>query len=77
MSKSFAFAYLCKNFKKNICLTLGEYHGVKQSKKNYVAEQMWPEVNQRVNYSINRVLVTLQKHEFFNFDDPVMKFCVS
>lgn len=73
MSKSFTFSYSCKNFKKNIGLTVVECHGVKQSKKNDVAERKRPEMNQRVNYSIKRVLITLQTHKFFNFDDSVMK----
>ena len=34
-------------------------------------------MNQRVNYPIKRVLITQQIKEFFNFDDPVMKFCAS
>ena len=34
-------------------------------------------VNQRVNYPNKRVLITLQIHQFFNFDDPVMKCYVS
>ena len=48
-----------------------------QSTQNYVAERMWPEVNQRVNYPIKRVLVILQAKEEFDFDDAVTKFCVS
>ena len=34
-------------------------------------------VNQRVNYPNKRVLITLQIHQFFNFDDPVMICYVS
>ncbi|XP_044177246.1 uncharacterized protein LOC114950982 [Acropora millepora] len=44
MSKSFTSSYSCKNFKKNIGLTVVECHGVKQSKKNDVAERKRPEV---------------------------------
>ena len=47
------------------------------STQNYVAECMWPEVNQRVNHPIKRVLVNLQAKEHFDFDDAVTKFCVS
>ena len=48
-----------------------------QSTQNYVAERMWPEVNQRVNYPIKRVLVSIQAKEEFDFGDAVTKFCVS
>ena len=48
-----------------------------QSTQNYVAERMWPEINQRINYPIKRVLVALQAREAFDFDDAVTKFCVS
>ena len=43
-----------------------------QSTQNYVAERMWPEINQRINYPIKRVLVALQAREAFDFDDAVL-----
>ena len=48
-----------------------------QSTQNYIAKRMWPEVNQRVNYPIKRILVNLQGKKHFDFDDAVIKFCVS
>jgi hypothetical protein len=38
---------------------------------------MWPEVNQRVNYPIKRVLVDMENNDEINMGEEVTKFCVS
>ena len=55
------------------------HHPVLQSlsQLNNRAEQIWPEVNQRVNYPLKRVLVGMENEDEINMGDEVTKFCVS
>lgn len=48
-----------------------------RSVNNTRIERMWPEENQRVNYPIKRVLIQMQRRGLFDFDNPIIKFCVS
>ena len=47
------------------------------SRHNHRAERIWPEINQRINYPIKRVLVEMENREEVNMADEVSKFCVS
>ena len=47
------------------------------STKNYRAERMWPEENQRVNYPIKKALCWLSEQEIVDMDDPIVVFAVS
>ena len=38
---------------------------------------MWPEVNQRINYPVKRVLVEMEFNGEIDMVDPIVKFCVS
>ena len=47
------------------------------SQHNHPAERLWPEINQRINYPIKRLLVEMENSEDVNMADEVCKFCVS
>jgi len=51
--------------------------GQTQSTQNYVAECMWPEINQRINYLVKRVFLVLLVKEEFVLGDAGTKFCIS
>ena len=45
--------------------------------QNHRVERMWPEVNQRINYPVKRVLVEMESNGEIDMADPIVKFCVS
>ncbi len=47
------------------------------SRQNHRVERIWPEVNQRVNYPLKRVLIDMENREEINMGNEVSKFCVS
>ena len=47
------------------------------SRQNHRVERMWPEINQRINYPITRVLVEMEGNEEIDMTDDVVKYCVS
>ena len=47
------------------------------SRQNHRVERIWPEVNQRINYPVKRVLVEMEGNEEINMMNEVDKFCVS
>lgn len=47
------------------------------SRHNHRAERIWPEVNQRINYPVKRVLVDMENNEDIHMSNEVTKFCVS
>ncbi|XP_020900484.1 uncharacterized protein LOC110239119 isoform X2 [Exaiptasia diaphana] len=47
------------------------------STRNYRAERMWPEENQRVNYPLKRALCLLLEQDMVNMEDPLTVFAVS
>ena len=47
------------------------------SRQNHRAERIWPELNQRVNYPIKRILITMENEEEINMGDEVTRFCTS
>jgi hypothetical protein len=47
------------------------------SRQNHRAERIWPELNQRINYPIKRVLISMENNEEINMGDDVTRFCVS
>ncbi len=55
------------------------HHPVLQSmsRQNHRAESLWPEVNQRINYPIKRVLIEMESNGEINMEDEITKFCVS
>ncbi|XP_038062428.1 uncharacterized protein LOC119732922 [Patiria miniata] len=44
---------------------------------NLRIERIWPEVNQRVNYPLKRVVVAMHEQGLIHMQDDVEKFCVS
>ena len=46
------------------------------SRQNHRVERMLPEVNQRVNYPVKRVLVEMESNGEIDMTDDVVKFCV-
>lgn len=47
------------------------------SQQNHCAERIWPEINQRVNYPLKRVLIDMENNEEINMGDELVKFSVS
>lgn len=47
------------------------------SRQNHRAERVWPEINQRVNYPVKRVLTDMENNEEIDMGNEVTKFCVS
>ena len=47
------------------------------SRQNHRVERMWPEVNQRINYPVKRILVEMEGNDEINMTDEMVKFCVS
>ena len=47
------------------------------SRQNHRAERIWPEVNQRINYPIKRLLITMENNEEISMGDEVTRFCIS
>jgi len=39
-------------------------------------ERLWPEINQRINYPVKRVLVEMEGNDEIDMTDDVVKFCV-
>ena len=52
-------------------------HFKSASTDNYTIERIWPEVNCRINYPINNILVDLEEREVFDLTDEAVKYCVS
>ena len=51
-----------------------------RSTENNVAERMWPEVNQRINYPVKRAMndiIETDKTGIFDIENHTFKFCVS
>ena len=46
------------------------------SRQNHKAEQIWPEINLRVNYPIKRILTSLEGNQKINMEDSLTKFAV-
>ena len=40
-------------------------------------EHMWPEVNQRINYPVKRILVQMEGSDEIDMSNDIIKFCVS
>lgn len=55
------------------------HHPVLQSmsRQNHRAERMWPEINQRINYPVKRILIEMENNGFIDMEDETTKFCVS
>ena len=47
------------------------------SRQNHRVERLWPEVNQRINYPIKRVLIEMESCGEIDMSNGVTKFCVS
>ena len=47
------------------------------SRQNHRAERIWPEINQRINYPIKRILIDMENNDEINMGEEVTKFCVS
>ena len=52
-------------------------HFKSASTDNYTIERIWPEVNSRINYPLNNILVDLEEREVFDLTDEAVKYCVS
>lgn len=48
-----------------------------RSHQNHRVEHMWPEINQRINYPVKRVLVEREASGEINMTDDLVKVCVS
>ena len=46
------------------------------SRQNHRVERLWPEVKQRINYPMKRVLIEMEAIGEINMSDNVTKFCV-
>ena len=42
-----------------------------------MAERIWPEINNRINYPIKCALVELMENGDINIEDPLHIFCIS
>ena len=47
------------------------------SQQNHRVERMWPEVNQRINYPVKRILVEMESRDEIDMTNDMVKFCVS
>lgn len=47
------------------------------SRQNHRVERLWPEVNQRINYPIKRVLIEMESNGEIDMSNRITKFCVS
>jgi len=47
------------------------------SRQNHRVERMWPEVNQRINYPVKRILVQMEGSDELDMTNSITKFCVS
>lgn len=47
------------------------------SRLNHRVERFWPDVNQRVNYSMKEKLIEMEATDEIEMRDPLTKFCVS
>ena len=47
------------------------------SRQNHRVERLWPEINQRVNYPLKRVLVQMEGNDEIDMSDDIVKYCVS
>ena len=47
------------------------------SRQNHRVERLWPEVNQRINYPVKRVLVQMEGDDEIDMSNDTIKFCVS
>lgn len=47
------------------------------SRQNHRAELIWPEINQRINYPVKRILIDMENNEDIIMSNQVTKFCVS
>ena len=47
------------------------------SRQNHRAERIWPELNQRINYPIKHLLISMENNEEISMGDDVTRFCVS
>jgi hypothetical protein len=47
------------------------------SRQNHRVERMWPEVNQRVNYPVKRVLIEMEARDEIDMTNTTIKYCVS
>ena len=54
-------------------------HSVLQSmsRQNHRIERMWPEINQRINYPVKRILVLMESRDEIDMTNDTVKFCVS
>ena len=47
------------------------------SRQNHGMERLWPEINQRINYPVKRVLVQMEGNDELDMTNSTTKFCVS
>lgn len=47
------------------------------SRQNHRVERMWPEVNQRINYPVKRILAEMESRDEIDMTNDTVKFCVS
>lgn len=47
------------------------------SRQNHRVERIWPEINQRINYPVKRVLIEMEGNDEINMADDIVKYCVS
>ena len=47
------------------------------SRQNHHVKRMWPEVNQRVNYPVKRVLIEMEIRDEIDMTNNTIKYCVS
>ena len=64
------------------CRLEGRKQSFKQTRstENNVAERMWPEVNQRINYPVKRAMneiIETDNTGIFDIENHTFKFCVS
>ena len=47
------------------------------SRQNHGVERLWPEINQRINYPVKRVLVQMEGNDELDMTNSTTKLCVS
>ena len=47
------------------------------SSQNHRVERIWPEINQRLNYPVKRVLTRMERNDELDMTNTTTKFCIS